>query len=154
MPRKPSAAPGVGNSRRRSPKRRPSCKIAGMRPRILVADDTESIRRLIRLNLELEGFDVVEAVDGQECLELATALRPDLVTIDVVMPRLDGFAAAAALRGNPLTAELPIVMVTTQAQPADRRRGQEIGVDAYVTKPFHPDLLVATVREVLSRTTA
>ncbi len=120
--------------------------------RILVVDDTESIRRLIRLNLELEGFDVVEAADGQECLELATALRPDLVTIDVVMPRLDGFAAAAALRADPLTASLPIVMVTTQAQPADRRRGQEIGVDAYVTKPFHPDALVATVRAVLART--
>lgn len=122
--------------------------------RILVVDDTESIRRLIRLNLELEGFDVVEAVDGQECLELVAAVHPDLVTIDVVMPRLDGFAAAAALRADPRTATLPIVMVTTQAQPADRRRSQQIGVDAYVTKPFDPDVLVTTIREVLARSTS
>lgn len=124
-----------------------------MSARVLVVDDTASIRMLIRLNLELEGFDVVEAVDGQECLEIVTTVHPDLVTIDVVMPRLDGFAAAAALRADPRTAAIPIVLVTTQAQPADRRRGEEIGVDAYVTKPFDPDALVRTVREVLARQT-
>lgn len=122
-----------------------------MAARILVVDDTESIRRLIRVNLEIEGYDVVEAVDGQQCLDLVGEARPDLVTVDVVMPRLDGFAAAAALRSDPRTASLAIVMVTTQAQPADRRRAEEIGVDAYVTKPFEPAVLIATIRDVLSR---
>jgi len=117
----------------------------------MVVDDTESIRRLIRLNLEMEGYEVVEAVDGQDCVERVHEAAPDLVTIDVVMPRLDGFAAAAALRSDPRTAALPIVMVTTQAQPADRRRAEALGVDAYVTKPFEPATLVDTVRDVLSR---
>jgi len=125
--------------------------VSEVSPRILVVDDNESIRRLIRVNLELEGYEVVDAVDGQECLDLAGRLQLDLVTIDVVMPRLDGFAAAAALRADPRTAGLPIVMVTTQSQPADRRRAQQVGVDAYITKPFDPAELVATVGEVLAR---
>ncbi|MBA2455840.1 MAG: response regulator [Nocardioidaceae bacterium] len=119
--------------------------------RILVVDDTESIRRLIRLNLELEGFEVFEAFDGQDCLERVATDRPDLVTLDLVMPRLDGFATAAALRADPRTARMPIVVVTTQGQPAYRRRADSLGIDAYVTKPFHPATLVTTVREVLSR---
>ena len=117
----------------------------------MVVDDTDSIRRLIRLNLEMEGYEVVEAVDGQDCLDRVRQVAPDLVTLDVVMPRLDGFAAAATLRSDPRTAALPIVMVTTAAQPADHRRAEEIGVDAYVTKPFEPADLIATIREVLSR---
>jgi len=117
----------------------------------MIVDDTESIRRLIRLNLEIEGYEVVEAVDGQDCLDRVHEVAPDLVTLDVVMPRLDGFAAATALRADLRTCELAIVMVTTQAQPSDHRRAEEIGVDAYVTKPFDPDDLVATIREVLSR---
>jgi CheY-like chemotaxis protein len=120
---------------------------------IMVVDDNESIRRLIRLNLEIEGYEVVEAVDGQHCLDLVGEVRPDLVTIDVVMPRLGGFAAAASLRAEPRTESIPIVMVTTQAQPADRRRAEEIGVDAYVTKPFEPAVLIETIRTVLARST-
>jgi CheY-like chemotaxis protein len=118
--------------------------------RIMVVDDTESIRRLIRVNLEIEGYEVVEAADGQECLDMVDEARPDLITLDVVMPRLDGFAAATALRAERRTASLPIVMVTTQAQPADRRRADEIGVDAYITKPFEPAVLVTTIRDVLA----
>ncbi len=124
-----------------------------MTDRILVVDDTESIRRLIRLNLELEGFDVVEACDGAQCLDLALRTQPDLVTLDVVMPHLDGFATAAALRADPRTRQLPIVLVTTQSGPADHLRAQELGVDGYVTKPFEPDVLLAAVRAVLSRAT-
>ncbi len=115
----------------------------------MVVDDTESIRRLIRLNLEIEGYEVVEAVDGQDCLDLVGEAQPDLVVIDVVMPRMDGFAAAAALRADPRTASLPIVVVTTQSQPADRRRAEQIGVDAYVTKPFEPAVLMTTIRDLL-----
>lgn len=119
------------------------------RPRVLVVDDTPSIRFLIRTNLELDGWEVLEAVDGQECLDVIAQVHPDVVTIDAVMPRLDGWSAVTALRSDPATAALPIVMVTTQAQAADVRRGLDAGVDAYVTKPFDPDVLVATVRRVL-----
>ncbi len=122
-------------------------------PRVLVVDDTASIRYLIRTNLELAGFDVDEAVDGTDCLEFlgrATEL-PDALTVDVMMPRLDGVATVAAIRADPHMRKLAIVMVTTQGHPADIQRGLSAGVDEYVTKPFDPDFLVATVREVIDR---
>jgi CheY-like chemotaxis protein len=118
-------------------------------PLVLVVDDTANVRELIRVNLALEGFDVRCAVDGQEALELAAELAPDLVTMDVVMPRLDGLVTAARLKADPLTAHIPIVMVTARAQTADRDKGRKAGVDAYLTKPFEPSELVSTVRNLL-----
>ncbi|MDO9377848.1 MAG: response regulator [Nocardioidaceae bacterium] len=114
----------------------------------LVVDDTASIRMLIRTNLELDGFRVSEAHDGQACLDVVHDVRPDVITIDVMMPRLDGFATVSALRADPGVSAIPIVMVSTQAQAADVARGFAAGVDAYVVKPFDPDELVATVRRV------
>ncbi len=123
----------------------------GDRPvRVLVVDDTASVRQLIRVNLELDGYEVHEAVDGQDCLDRIGALAPDLVTIDVVMPRLDGYATVASLRADPATASVPVVMVTTQVQAGDLRRAAEVGVDAHVGKPFDPDALLATVQQVLA----
>jgi CheY-like chemotaxis protein len=118
------------------------------RPRVLVVDDSATIRDLISLNLELEGFEVVTAVDGQDCLERVRDLCPDLVTLDVVMPRLDGFETARRLKADPGTAHLPVVFVTASAQTADLARGDEVGADAYLTKPFEPQTLVATVRRL------
>ena len=122
-------------------------------PRVLVVDDTPSIRFLIRTNLELAGFEVEEAVDGVDCLdrlERAETL-PDVITVDVMMPRLDGVATVSAIRANPVTRHIAVVMVSTQGHPADIQRGTRAGVDAYVTKPFDPDFLVLTVRDVLDR---
>jgi CheY-like chemotaxis protein len=123
-------------------------------PRVLVVDDTVSIRFLIRTNLELAGFEVDEAVDGVDCLEILRRLdvMPDLITVDVMMPRLDGVATVAAIRADQRTRDIAVVMVSTQGQTADIQRATEAGVDAYVTKPFDPDHLVTTVGEVLERT--
>jgi CheY-like chemotaxis protein len=118
-------------------------------PRVLVVDDSEVIRSLIVLNLELEGFEVQEAADGQACLDVVRDVRPDAITLDVRMPRLDGFSVIERLRSDPDTAGIPIVMVTARAQGADLARGAELGVDAYVTKPFDPTELVDTVRSVM-----
>ncbi|MET0448889.1 MAG: response regulator [Aeromicrobium sp.] len=122
-------------------------------PRVLVVDDTPSIRFLIRTNLELAGFEVDEAVDGVDCLDhLARAEEPpDVITVDVMMPRLDGVATVSAIRANARTRHIAIVMVTTQGHPADIQRATQAGVDAYVTKPFDPDFLVLTVRNVMGR---
>ncbi len=120
-------------------------------PRVLVVDDQESLRSLIRMNLELEGIEVEEATDGRAGLDAVQRSRPDLVTLDLVMPRMDGLATAAALRADPLTADLPIVMVTTSTTPSHLSRARSIGVDAYLTKPFDPDDLVRTVQGLLSR---
>ena len=119
------------------------------RPRVLVVDDSDVIRTLITVNLELEGFEVVQAVDGQDALDKVLDVRPDVMTIDVKMPRLDGFDTVERMRADPRTQDLKIAMVTACAQVDDLRRGDEVGVDAYVTKPFDPTTLVRTVRDLV-----
>src|SRR2546423_2466305 len=94
--------------------------------RVLVVDDSDVIRQLICVNLELEGFEVVTAVDGQDALDKVHEVRPDLVTIDVKMPRLDGFDTVARLRADDRTRALKIVMVTACAQETDLKRGDRV----------------------------
>ena len=119
--------------------------------RVLVVDDSDVIRTLICVNLELEGFEVVTAVDGQDALDKIHEAAPDVMTIDVKMPRLDGFDTVARLRADPRTSGLKVAMVTACAQESDIVRGREVGVDAYVTKPFDPATLVRTVRDLVDR---
>ncbi len=126
-------------------------EVPGVPVKVLVVDDSQPVRYLLVVNLELEGFDVRAAGDGLEGVATATTWKPDVVTLDVVMPRLDGFGALARLRTDPATATIPVVMVTGRAQAADRARGDELHVDAYLTKPFEPNELVAVVHE-LART--
>ena len=116
--------------------------------RVLVVDDEAVIRQLIVINLELEGFEVHQAVDGLDALEKARELDPDVVTLDVMMPGLDGFAAARRLRADPATSRARIVLISARTRPADVDRGREAGADAYVTKPFDPDEVVETVRRL------
>lgn len=124
---------------------------AGRMARLLVVDDTASIRFLMRTNLELSGHEVLEAADGRECLDLLADEAVDLVLIDAVMPNLDGYATVSAIRADERIRGLPIIMVTTQSQAYDVRRGWDAGIDEYVTKPFDPDDLVDTVSRVLYR---
>jgi CheY-like chemotaxis protein len=119
--------------------------------RVLVVDDSPAIRTLLTVNLELEGYDVRAAADGEEGLEVVAQWHPHVVTLDVVMPRLDGFETLERLRADPATAELPVVMVTARAQAADRERGDALGVDAYLSKPFEPAELVAVVGRLARR---
>ena len=116
--------------------------------RVLVVDDDEVIRQLIAVNLTLEGFEVVTAVDGRECLEKVVEVHPDVITLDVMMPRLDGWVTATQLRRNPETSGIKVVLITARAQEDDRDRGRQIGVDAYLTKPFDPAEMIRVVREL------
>jgi DNA-binding response OmpR family regulator len=120
--------------------------------RVLVVDDDEVIRQLIAVNLTLEGFDVATAVDGQDCLDKVAAINPDVITLDVMMPRLDGWVTAGQLRRNPETSQIRVVLITARAQEDDKTRGQEIGVDAYLTKPFDPGEMIRVVRELAGST--
>lgn len=118
--------------------------------RVLVVDDDDVIRQLITVNLELEGFEVIPAVDGQDALDKVKDVRPDVVTLDVMMPRVDGWEAAARLREDPETAHIKVILLSARAQESDIQRGERIGVDAYLTKPFDPDELIDVVRRMVA----
>jgi CheY-like chemotaxis protein len=123
-------------------------RMSGSLGRVLVVDDDDVIRQLITVNLELEGFEVETAHDGQDCLDKVKDVAPDVVTLDIMMPRLDGWETATRLREDPATAELKVVLLSARAQEADLQRGSRIGVDAYLTKPFDPDELISVVRRL------
>ena len=120
----------------------------GERPtRILVADDDPVILRLIEINLSLEGFEVALTERGEDTIEVARTTNPNLILLDVMMPGMTGWEVAERLKDDPATASIPIVFLSARTQEDDRRRGEELGVAAYVTKPFDPSELVATIRE-------
>jgi len=118
---------------------------------VLVVDDEPNIVELVRLYLEQDGFAVLAAADGQEALELHRRHDPDLVILDLMLPRLDGFEVCRQIRR---TADTPIVMLTARSDDVDAIVGLELGADDYVTKPFNPRALVARVKAVLRRTEA
>ncbi|MEU8587867.1 response regulator [Streptomyces sp. NPDC048664] len=122
--------------------------VSGASGRVLVVDDSKVIRQLIRVNLELEGLEVVTAADGAECLDVVHQVRPDVVTLDVVMPRLDGLRTAALLRADPRTRSLPLAIVSACSR-GEVESGLDVGVDAFLAKPFDPAELVRLVRELI-----
>ncbi|MFJ9150172.1 response regulator [Streptomyces sp. NPDC102270] len=140
----------MGKTRTRWPVRTYSRVVPGASGRVLVVDDNKVIRQLIRVNLELEGLEVVTAADGVECLDVVHQVRPDVVTLDVVMPRLDGLRTAAQLRSDPRTAHLPLAIVSACTQH-EVDSGLDVGVDAFLAKPFEPAELVRLVRQLIER---
>ena len=118
---------------------------------ILVVDDDPDIARFVEVNLRSAGYEVSVAGDGEEALERATEIRPDLVLLDVMMPRLDGFEVAQRLRKNPQTANTSIIMLTAKALSSDKVTGLQSGADDYIIKPFDPIELLARVKGTLRR---
>jgi DNA-binding response OmpR family regulator len=116
--------------------------------RVLVVDDDEVIRQLIAVNLTLEGFEVLTAVDGQDCLDKVSEINPDVITLDVMMPRLDGWETTVRLRQTPATKHIKVVLITARAQEDDRSHGTQVGAHAYLTKPFDPGEMIRVVREL------
>ncbi len=119
------------------------------RPRILIVDDEARMRRFVRLNLEAEGFEVLEAENAMEALEKVRDELPDLVVLDVAMPGIDGFEALQRIREM---SDVPVIMLTVKDEEEDRIRGLDLGADDYVTKPFSPRELASRIRAVLRRT--
>lgn len=116
--------------------------------KILAVDDEPHIRRLVQVNLERHGYEVVTAADGKDALEKVASEKPDLVVLDVMMPYMDGFEVLQALRKNPETRDLPVIMLTAKAQDADVFRGWQSGADLYLTKPFNPMELISFVKRI------
>src|SRR5579862_9995103 len=107
-------------------------------PTILIADDDPVIQKLLAVNFEMEGYRVVTASDGAEALERVASDHPDLAVLDVMMPRVDGLDVVRALRADPATCTMPVILLSAKAQAVDINRGLEAGDDMYVTKPFDP----------------
>lgn len=120
-----------------------------MPQRVLVCDDERHIVRLIQVNLERQGYQVVTAFDGKEGLEKVRAEKPDLCVLDVMMPYMDGFEVLKSLRRDPETENLPVIMLTAKAQDKDVFEGYHYGADMYLTKPFNPMELVTFVKRIL-----
>jgi CheY-like chemotaxis protein len=114
-------------------------------PLVLCADDDRDILALLALRLERAGYRVAQAVDGEQALTLARDLRPDVVVLDVMMPRMSGTDVVAALRADPETAGLRVVLLSARAQEADVARGLDAGADAYLAKPFQAPELIELV---------
>ena len=120
-------------------------------PLILIADDDPDILALVSFRLERAGYAVVQALNGEEAVQVALARRPDLAVLDVMMPRIDGYEATRQLRQHEETSRMPIILLTARVQEEDIARGFDAGADDYVKKPFSPQELGSRVQAVLGR---
>ena len=118
---------------------------------ILIVEDEKNIVDILRFNLQREGYRTVEAYDGADGLEKARKENPDLILLDVMLPKLNGFEVCQAIREF---SEMPIIMLTARSEERDELQGFELGVDEYISKPFSPKILVARVTAILRRTNA
>lgn len=116
--------------------------------KILAVDDEKNIVKLVQMNLERHGFQVITAYDGKEALQKIASEHPDLVILDVMMPYMDGFEVLQTMRRNAGTRDIPVIMLTAKSQDQDVFRGWQSGVDLYLTKPFNPNELVSFVKRI------
>ncbi len=120
-------------------------------PRVLVVDDDPQVLKLLRLNFEMEGYDVVSATDGNEALEAVDRENVDVVVCDVMMPGVDGLEVVRRLKGDSATARLPVVLLSAKALRGDSQAGLAAGADEYVTKPFDPAELIEVVARLIAK---
>ncbi len=121
--------------------------------RVMAVDDDHVIRGLLEVNLEMEGHEVLTAVDGADALRKVAEARPDLILLDVMMPNVNGWQVAEALKSDENYRDIPIVFLSARAMEADVRKGNELGVQAYVTKPFDPIDLMEMVNRLIAEHT-
>ncbi len=117
--------------------------------RILICDDDPAILRVLQVNLEVEGYTTLLAHHGEEALEIAAREKPDLIILDIMMPRLDGYGACERLKADPDLKDIPVVFLSAKAQQSDIEKGKTYGVADYLTKPFDPDVLVETIERLV-----
>ncbi len=122
-----------------------------MKQRILVIEDTEDNRQILRDLLSSAGYEIIEATDGESGVSMAANEVPDLILMDIQLPVIDGYEATRRLKADPATRHIPVVAVTSYALVGDEAKAREAGCDGYVAKPFSPRHLLATVREFLDR---
>ena len=119
--------------------------------RILLVDDEQGLVEMIKMRLEASDYEVIAAYDGAEALELARREKPDLIILDLMLPKMDGYKVCGLLKKDSRYASIPIVMFTAKAQEEDLKLGREVGADAYITKPFKPQALISKIGELLKK---
>ena len=120
-----------------------------MSKKILVVDDEMYIVNILDFTLGSEGFRVISAANGEEALRKALEIDPDLIVLDVMMPKIDGFEVCRALKAKEETKHIPVILLTAKDRDSDREKGKEVGADLYMTKPFSPTRLLEEVRAIL-----
>ena len=117
--------------------------------RILVVDDETELVDMVKMRLEAAGYDVLTAYDGQEALDKAKSENPDLIILDLMLPKIDGFKVCRMLKFDEKYKNIPIILFSARVQDADKKMGDEVGGDAYITKPFEPQILLSKIKELL-----
>lgn len=121
-----------------------------MSKKILIVDDEMYILNILDFSLESEGFEVVTASNGEEALTKALEVQPDLIVLDVMMPKIDGFEVCRALKNKAETKKIPVILLTAKDRDKDREKGDEVGADVYMTKPFSPSRLIGQIQELMA----
>jgi len=121
------------------------------RKKILVVDDETSLVDLLLIRLEANGYETFAAYDGQEGLDKARSLKPDLIILDLMLPKLDGYRVCRMLKFDEKYKHIPVIMFTARAQESDKKLGLEVGADAYIVKPFEPEILLSKIKELIQR---
>jgi adenylate cyclase len=117
--------------------------------RVLVVDDEPDLVAIVKMRLEANNYEVITACDGQEGLDKARADKPDLMILDLMLPKMDGYKVCGLLKADTRYSKIPIIMFTARAQEADMEMGKEVGANAYITKPFEPQVLLGKIKELL-----
>jgi DNA-binding response OmpR family regulator len=117
--------------------------------RILVVDDEEDMLKLVKMYLAHHRYEVITAKDGQEGLEKAKSEKPDLIVLDLMLPKINGYKVCGLLKKDARYAKTPVILFTARAQGKDKQLGQQVGADAYITKPLEPEVLLAKINELL-----
>jgi DNA-binding response OmpR family regulator len=121
------------------------------RTKILVVDDEEYIQHILNFSFGAEGYDVVTASDGEEGVSKARNEKPDVIVMDIMMPRMDGYEACKKIKADPQTKDIPVILLTAKGRDSDRKLGSEVGADDYVVKPFSPGRLIERVEGVMKK---
>jgi len=121
--------------------------------RVLVVDDEIYIVHILDFSLGMEGYEVLTALDGEQALEKARNERPDLIVLDIMMPKLDGYETCKALKSDAATKDIPVILLSAKGRNVDQKVGFEVGADDYITKPFSPRKLVERINSILGQPT-
>jgi len=115
------------------------------RGKVLVVDDEEYIQHILNFSFGAEGYEVITAANGEEAVNIARSEKPDIIVLDIMMPKMDGYEACKQIKADPQTQDIPVILLTAKGREVDRKLGAEAGADDYVVKPFSPGRLIERV---------